>query len=40
MIRLPEQRRKPKRGCLKITGASANNLKNVTAKIEFGTSPW
>ena len=37
MIRLPEQRRKPKRGCLKITGASANNLKNVTAKIEFGT---
>ena len=24
-------------GCLKITGARANNLKNVTAKIEFGT---
>ena len=37
MIRVPEERRKPGRGCLKITGARANNLKNVTAKIEFGT---
>ena len=37
MIRVPEKRRKPGRGALKITGASANNLKNVTAKIEFGT---
>ena len=37
MIRLPEERRKPGRGCLKITGARANNLQNVTAKIEFGT---
>ena len=37
MIRVPDERRKPGRGCLKITGARANNLKNVTAKIEFGT---
>ena len=37
MIRVPEKRRKPGRGVLKITGASCNNLKNVTAKIEFGT---
>ncbi len=37
MIRVPDERRNPGRGCLKITGACANNLKNVTAKIEFGT---
>lgn len=37
MIRVPDERRKPGRSCLKITGARANNLKNVTAKIEFGT---
>ncbi len=37
MIRVPDERRKPGRGCLKITDARANNLKNVTAKIEFGT---
>lgn len=37
MIRVPEKRRKPGRGALKITGACCNNLKNVTAKIEFGT---
>ena len=37
MIRVPETRRKPGRGALKITGARANNLKNVSAKIEFGT---
>ncbi len=37
MIEVPERRRRPRRGCLKITGASANNLRNVTAKIEFGT---
>ena len=37
MIRVPEKRRKPGRGAFKITGASCNNLKNVTAKIEFGT---
>ena len=37
LIRLPEKRRKPGRGALKITGATHNNLKNVSAKIEFGT---
>ena len=37
MVRLPEERRKPGRGALKITGAKANNLRNVTAEIEFGT---
>ena len=37
MIMLPEKRRNPRRGALKITGASANNLKNVSAKVEFGT---
>ena len=37
MVRLPDERRKPGRGALVIRGARANNLKNVTAKIEFGT---
>ncbi len=37
MVRLPEERRKPGRGALVIRGARANNLQNVTAKIEFGT---
>ena len=37
MIMLPDQRRNPRRGALQITGASANNLKNVSAKVEFGT---
>ena len=37
MIKLPAERRDPGRGALKITGARANNLKNVTAQIEFGT---
>ena len=37
MIRVPEHRRKPGRGALKISGAKCNNLKNVTAKVEFGT---
>ena len=37
LIRLPGQRRRPRRGVLKITGASHNNLKNVTVSIEFGT---
>ncbi|MBF0991246.1 MAG: excinuclease ABC subunit UvrA, partial [Atopobium sp.] len=36
-IKLPEARRKPGRGKIKITGASANNLKNVSASIELGT---
>ena len=37
MIRLPKERRHPDRGALRIVGAMANNLKNVTAQIEFGT---
>ena len=37
MTRVPDKRRNPKRGCLKISGVKTNNLKNVTAKIEFGT---
>lgn len=37
MVRLPEERRCPGRGALKITGAKANNLHNVSAEIEFGT---
>ena len=37
MIKVPLERRRPGRGALKITGASANNLKNVSAQIEFGT---
>ncbi len=36
-IRLPEKRRKPGRGEIKITGAAANNLKGVTVKRELGT---
>ncbi len=36
-IALPEKRRHPDRGCIKIVGARANNLKNVTAKVELGT---
>ena len=34
---MPQQRRKPKRGCLKLTGACENNLNNVTLSIPFGT---
>ncbi len=37
MVRLPDERRNPGRGALVVRGARANNLKNVTAKIEFGT---
>ena len=37
MVRLPEERRHPGRGCLTVSGCTANNLKNVMAKIEFGT---
>lgn len=37
LIRLPEARRKPGRGALKITGATHNNLQNVSASVEFGT---
>ena len=36
-IAVPSERRHPKRGSVKITGASANNLKNVTAQVEIGT---
>lgn len=37
MVRLPDERRNPGRGALRITGAKANNLHNVSAEIEFGT---
>ena len=37
MVPLPSERRNPERGALKISGATANNLKNVTAQVEFGT---
>ena len=36
-IEVPETRRKPRRGSLKLTGATENNLKNVTLEIPFGT---
>lgn len=36
-IRLPYERRHPDRGRITITGAEANNLKDVTASIELGT---
>ena len=36
-IELPAKRRNPRRGAVKVTGASANNLKNVSAKVELGT---
>ena len=37
MVPLPERRRNPRRGALKVVGASANNLKNVSCKVEYGT---
>ena len=37
LIRLPEKRRNPRRGSIRITGARANNLKNASAKVELGT---
>ncbi|MBO7673802.1 MAG: excinuclease ABC subunit UvrA [Atopobiaceae bacterium] len=37
MIALPSKRRNPHRGAIKISGARANNLKNVNARIELGT---
>ena len=37
MVPLPEKRRNPRKGQIKITGARANNLKNVSAKVELGT---
>ena len=36
-IELPAKRRNPRRGAIKVVGASANNLRNVTAKVELGT---
>ena len=36
-IALPAKRRNPRRGAIKITGATANNLKSVNAKVELGT---
>ena len=36
-IRLPEERRNPDRGRITVTGARANNLKDVTVSIELGT---
>lgn len=37
LIEIPDKRRKPKRGALKIVGATHNNLQNVNVSIEFGT---
>ena len=36
-IEVPEVRRKPKRGAIKLTGACENNLKNVSISVELGT---
>ena len=36
-IEVPSARRKPRRGALKLTGATENNLKNVTLEVPFGT---
>ena len=36
-IEVPAQRRHPKRGSLKLSGAKENNLKNVTLEVPFGT---
>lgn len=36
-IVVPELRRKPKRGSITLTGATENNLKNVSISVELGT---
>ncbi|HAM15637.1 MAG TPA: excinuclease ABC subunit UvrA [Eggerthellaceae bacterium] len=36
-IAVPAERRKPGRGCVKLAGATANNLKNLDVEIEVGT---
>lgn len=36
-IEIPPKRRKPKKGKLKLTGASQNNLQNVTLEVPLGT---
>jgi excinuclease ABC subunit A len=35
-VPIPKKRRSPKKGFLKLSGATENNLKNVDAKIELG----
>ena len=36
-IVVPKERRRPKRGAVKLAGAKANNLKNVSIQVEIGT---
>lgn len=36
-IAVPAERRRPRRGSIKLTGASENNLKDVDLKIDLGT---
>ena len=36
-ILLPERRRNPRRGSIRLSGATANNLKGVSVKVELGT---
>ena len=36
-IAIPKERRNPKKGKIKLVGASENNLKNVSVEIELGT---
>ncbi len=36
-VPVPDKRRKPNRGAIKLRGARANNLKNVNVKVEIGT---
>ena len=36
-IEVPATRRNPKRGKIKLTGASENNLKGITVEVELGT---
>lgn len=37
VVPVPEKRRKPKRGAIKLKGARANNLKNINVQVEIGT---
>ncbi len=37
LVELPAARRKPGRGTIRISGATANNLRSVSAKVELGT---
>ena len=37
VIAVPQERRRPKRGTLKMTGASENNLRDVTLEVPLGT---